>query len=155
MGRGSHIQALTFYIQLTDPCASWRESEGWEGITPQDFTPTSCSPYTPSPGEPGHFHRFRYRLYMDDIQMCVPCQGVFPGLPAGVGECRWDISTWMFHGLLKIHISKLKGSSLFELTALLLHPLSQQKAPPSTGCLSQSPKACGFHLLNVLCTWRP
>lgn len=84
----------------------WRGHEGWKGVIPQDSNPTSCSLLALSPGELSDFQYLKYSLYVDDIQICVSCQGLSPKLPNSVGKCLWDISTWMFHGLLKIHVSQ-------------------------------------------------
>lgn len=43
---------------------------------------------------------------MDDIQICVPGQGLSSELSTSAGKWLWDISTWVFLGLLKIHVSQ-------------------------------------------------
>lgn len=95
-------------------------------VTPWDSNPTSCTPYTPSPGVPSHFHLLRYKLYMDDIQICVPVKVCLLSFQTcrqmSVGHLYLDVPL----GSSKFTCPKVISSPLFELSTHLPHLISEK-----------------------------
>lgn len=61
---------------------------------------------------------------MHDIQICH--QGFSPELPTSVGKCLWSISIWVFHGLLKSHMSQTNPHPLLNCVPSFLAPYFSQ-----------------------------